>query len=189
MQFERDFRLRGVNPRSRARHLVIVSSVVYAERGGQPPLYARRYLVLPTRRPCRKRRLRPVTRRHAERGDKIWTLDTCAGGRFGTRSGRSRRRRLRAVMSVQSLTRRSQYPWGSAWTESQTSIFYYSMTSSAWARIDCGIVRHIPLAAGRLTTSSIFVGCSTGRSPGLEPLRILSTRRAALCQILADVAP
>ena len=48
LQFERDFRLRGVNPRSRARHLVIASSAVYAERGGQPPLDARRYLVLPT---------------------------------------------------------------------------------------------------------------------------------------------
>src|SRR5215469_5781141 len=62
LQFERDFRLRGVNPRSRARHLVIVSSAVDSERG-QPPLYARRYLVLPTvleredRRPARWRPL------------------------------------------------------------------------------------------------------------------------------------
>ena len=33
MQFERDFGLRGVNPRSRARHLVIVSSAVYIGDG------------------------------------------------------------------------------------------------------------------------------------------------------------
>src|SRR5258706_15627026 len=33
----------------------------------------------------------------------------------------------------------------------------------------------------RLMTSSNFVGCSTGRSAGLAPVRILSTKNAAYC--------
>jgi hypothetical protein len=39
------------------------------------------------------------------------------------------------------------------------------------------------LAALRLITSSNFVGCSTGRSPGLVPFKILSTKTAARRQI------
>ena len=38
-----------------------------------------------------------------------------------------------------------------------------------------GIVRPICFAVLRLITNSNFVGCSTGRSAGLAPLRILST--------------
>src|SRR6516162_9829095 len=49
------------------------------------------------------------------------------------------------------------------------------MTSSARARIDGGIVRPSAFAVLRLTTSSNVVGCSTGRSAGFAPLRILST--------------
>src|SRR2546426_12783810 len=49
------------------------------------------------------------------------------------------------------------------------------MISSARIRSACGIVRPRALAVLRLITSSNFVGCSTGRSPGLAPLRILST--------------
>src|SRR2546428_9829641 len=59
----------------------------------------------------------------------------------------------------------------------------YSMTWSARSNRVCGIVRPSALAALRLMTSSNFVGCSTGRSPGLAPLRILSTKTAARCQI------
>ncbi len=51
----------------------------------------------------------------------------------------------------------------------------YSITRSAWRRIVCGIVRPSALAVLRLMTSSNFVGCSTGRSPGFAPFRILST--------------
>ena len=39
----------------------------------------------------------------------------------------------------------------------------------------CGDVRPRALAVLRLMTSSNFVGCSIGRSPGFAPLRILST--------------
>jgi Right handed beta helix region len=49
------------------------------------------------------------------------------------------------------------------------------MTSSARARIDCGIVSPRALAVLRLTTNSNVVGCSIGRSEGFAPLRILST--------------
>src|SRR5437588_11804343 len=53
------------------------------------------------------------------------------------------------------------------------------MTSSARRSNDGGIVNLSALAVLRLTTSSNFVGCSTGRSPGLATLRILSTYSAA----------
>src|SRR5215469_1048217 len=75
----------------------------------------------------------------------------------------------------------------------------YSITSSARPRIVCGIVRPSALAVLRLMTSSNFVGCWTGRSAGLAPLRILSTtcredsahttsesRRHGQCQSRAD---
>src|SRR5205807_2063720 len=48
----------------------------------------------------------------------------------------------------------------------------YSITSVARARIDGGTVRPSAWAVLRLTTSSNVVGCWTGRSAGLAPLRI-----------------
>src|SRR6266481_3211968 len=54
-----------------------------------------------------------------------------------------------------------------------------SITSSARTRNDTGIVKPSALAVTRLMTSSNLVGCSTGRSPGLIPRRILSTYSAA----------
>ena len=51
----------------------------------------------------------------------------------------------------------------------------YSITSSARASSAGGTVRPSALAVLRLITSSNLVGCSTGRSEGLVPLRILST--------------
>src|SRR5262249_56164388 len=51
----------------------------------------------------------------------------------------------------------------------------YSMTCSARSRSDCGMVRPRAFAVLRLITSSNFVGCSTGRSAGLAPRRILAT--------------
>ena len=49
------------------------------------------------------------------------------------------------------------------------------MTRSALASTLGGIVRPICFAALRLITSSNFVGCSTGRSAGFLPFKILST--------------
>src|SRR5262249_21792738 len=51
----------------------------------------------------------------------------------------------------------------------------HSITSSASCRNGSEILRPSALAVLRLTTSSNFVGCSTGKSAGLAPLRILST--------------
>ena len=51
----------------------------------------------------------------------------------------------------------------------------YWITSAAWKRTDGGMVRPMALAVLRLMTSSNFVGCSTGKSAGLAPCRILST--------------
>src|SRR6516165_3083309 len=51
----------------------------------------------------------------------------------------------------------------------------HSMTSSARSRSVWGIVTPSSFAVFRLTTSSYRVGCSTGKSAGFAPLRILST--------------
>ena len=48
----------------------------------------------------------------------------------------------------------------------------YSITSSARASTDAGISSPIALAVLRLRMNSNLVGCCTGRSPGLAPLRI-----------------
>ena len=53
------------------------------------------------------------------------------------------------------------------------------MTRSDRANTFDGIVRPICLAVFRLTRNSNFVGCSTGRSAGLAPFKILSTKSAA----------
>src|SRR5262249_5585554 len=52
------------------------------------------------------------------------------------------------------------------------------ITLSARYSTDCGIVRLSAFAVLRLMTNSNVVGCSTGRSAGLAPLRILSTNTA-----------
>jgi len=49
------------------------------------------------------------------------------------------------------------------------------ITSSARSNIVRGIVMPRAIAVLRLITSSYLVGCSTGNSAGLAPLRILST--------------
>jgi hypothetical protein len=55
----------------------------------------------------------------------------------------------------------------------------HSITSSARSKKASGIVMPSAFAAVRLTTSSKVVGCSTGRSAGFAPFKILSTRSAA----------
>jgi len=54
-------------------------------------------------------------------------------------------------------------------------IIRHRITLSALAKTFGGIVIPICLAVFKLITSSNLVGCSTGRSAGLAPLRILST--------------
>src|SRR4030095_13183402 len=55
----------------------------------------------------------------------------------------------------------------------------YLITLSALASTFGGIARPICFAAFRLMMNSNFIGCSTGRSAGLAPFRILSTYVAA----------
>jgi hypothetical protein len=56
--------------------------------------------------------------------------------------------------------------------------FHHLITLSARASTFGGIVRPICLAVLRLITNSNFVGCSTGKSAGFLPFRILSTMAA-----------
>src|SRR5262249_19248062 len=58
------------------------------------------------------------------------------------------------------------------------SPIHYWITSSARASTEGGMVRPSAFAVLRLITSSNLVGCSTGRSAGLAPFRILSTKTA-----------
>src|SRR5215472_5971859 len=55
----------------------------------------------------------------------------------------------------------------------------HSITSSARASSDGGIVRPSALAVIRLITRSNLVGCSTGKLAGFAPRRILSTKSPA----------
>src|SRR5437899_1099734 len=71
----------------------------------------------------------------------------------------------------------------------QESAAVHSMTLSARPSTGGGIVRPRAFAVLRLTTSSNFVGCSTGRSPGLAPFKILSTYVAARRNISARSGP
>src|ERR1700756_5878753 len=57
---------------------------------------------------------------------------------------------------------------------------HHSITSSARESSVGEMLRPIALAVLRLMASSIFVGCSTGRSPGFAPAKILFTKNAAL---------
>src|SRR5262249_40152451 len=65
----------------------------------------------------------------------------------------------------------------------------HSITSSARARNESGRVNPIPLAVLRLRTSSNFVACSTGKSAGFVPLKILSMKYAARQYIYGRSSP
>src|SRR5262249_5012944 len=67
-------------------------------------------------------------------------------------------------------------------------IHRYSITSSARASTDGGMVWPIALAVFRLMTSSNLVGCSTGKSAGLAPFKILSAKAAAWRYMSASAA-
>ena len=64
---------------------------------------------------------------------------------------------------------------------------HYSITSSAWASSVGGTVRPSVLAVLRLTMKSNLVGCSTGKSAGLAPLRILVHKGGRSPQVIGNV--
>jgi hypothetical protein len=84
--------------------------------------------------------------------------------------GRSRASR---IISRQFSGRKESCLFMSALGHKRTCAIY-SITSSARSSNDRGKVIPIALAVLRLMTSSIWVGNSTGRSPGLAPFKILS---------------
>jgi hypothetical protein len=65
----------------------------------------------------------------------------------------------------------------------------HSITSSVRASSTGGISRPSALAALRLITNSILVGCSTGKSAGLAPLRILPAYAPDWRHASAKLAP
>src|SRR6266478_2249553 len=65
---------------------------------------------------------------------------------------------------------------------------HHSITSSTRARKAAGSVKPSALAVFILMTSLKRVGCSTGKSAGWAPLRILSTYTAALRKRSAYIA-
>src|SRR5262249_23974659 len=65
----------------------------------------------------------------------------------------------------------------------------YSIASSARAMIEYGNVNPITFAVLRLRTRSNFAACSTGKSAGLAPLKILSTKYAARRYIEGRFSP
>src|SRR5262245_28315546 len=74
--------------------------------------------------------------------------------------------------------RRERPPCCAAEQRDELAAFHaraHSITSSARSRNDSGILRPSALAVVRLTMRSYLVGCSTGRSSGLVPRRILLT--------------
>jgi hypothetical protein len=62
----------------------------------------------------------------------------------------------------------------------RTGMALYSITSSARESRVGEMLRPSALAVLRLMASSILVGCSTGRSPGFAPAKILFTKNCAL---------
>ena len=78
-------------------------------------------------------------------------------------------RKVRHVSNVQKLTHASQQ------NDVLEFLVLHSSNASAPRIIPGGISSPSALAVLRLTTISSLVGCSTGRSAGFTPFRILST--------------
>jgi hypothetical protein len=88
---------------------------------------------------------------------------------------------LRSAHSVWSweATEQTANPTGARRSRPRWSRTGYSITRSACASMDGGIVSPNTLAVLRFIASSNLVGCSTGRSAGFAPLSSLSTKYAA----------
>src|SRR5262249_22795094 len=88
------------------------------------------------------------------------------------------------------LRPRRKRPRGRRATEQRDEIAApHSITSSAATCKLCGTVRPSALAVVRLITRSYLVGCSTGRSSGFAPRRILSTKLAARPHMCGQSGP
>ncbi len=101
-------------------------------------------------------------------------------GSFCLETPRDRRSFQESFFGVWTLipTPTIQNPKAAPQTAIQNSLLLpnaYLITLSARISVHCGIVRPICFAVLRLITNSNFIGCSTGRSAGFVPFRILST--------------
>src|SRR4029453_8250351 len=74
-------------------------------------------------------------------------------------------------------------------TRASSLLRLHSITSSARKSTEGGMVRSRDFAVLRFTANSNFVGCSTGRSAGLTPLRTLATMIADCRHIAARLGP
>ena len=63
----------------------------------------------------------------------------------------------------------------------------YSITSSARVSSVGGMLMPSALAVLKFITNSNLVGCSTGRSAGFAPLKILSTKNADLTKLISKI--
>ncbi len=81
----------------------------------------------------------------------------------------------RHSLAQQYLSRRAKKVAVSRCSKNSLSKVAYSITSSAIASSPEGIASASILAVLRLMTKSNFVGCMTGKSPGLAPRRIRPT--------------
>src|SRR5262249_15534004 len=80
-----------------------------------------------------------------------------------------------APNTLRLLRPRREWPSGCAAEQRDDLAAVHSITSSARASSVAGTSRPSARAVTRLITRSNLVGCSTGRSAGLAPRRILST--------------
>src|SRR5215831_14837039 len=87
------------------------------------------------------------------------------------------------------LRARRERPRGRAADEQHELAAPHSITSSASASSDGGMVRSSVFAVLRLNASSNFVGSSTGRSSGFAPLRMRSTKYAWRRMVAKKSAP
>src|SRR3990172_1567056 len=74
----------------------------------------------------------------------------------------------------ESRSRHLELAVGTKWAQELPRL--YGITSVARRKTDCGIVSPRALAVLRLRANSNVAGRSTGRSAGLAPFRILSTK-------------
>src|SRR5262245_42867903 len=100
----------------------------------------------------------------AERGDQVREV----GERAVPQETNNRHGRLLRARRARPRSRRAA-------DERDELAALHSITSVARSRNDSGIVNPSVFAVVRLRTRSNFVGCSTGRSAGFAPRRILST--------------
>jgi hypothetical protein len=95
-------------------------------------------------------------------------------GRVSSKSGYVRS----APKATELLRRHETTRWAKLRHFCEISLASYSITSSARNRNESGSFNPINFAVLRLTVRKNRVGCSIGKSAGLAPLKILSTRAA-----------